>query len=271
MTRRPPRLAGSDYTASHAAFRARSDQQERMLEQLMGQFSRPISPPRSVLSVGCGAGLFDLALAQRLRALGGQPLTVGLDPNPAQIAAFRERFAEAGLPCRTVEEPFEKAKITERFELVLFSHSLYYLSDPLEALRRGRQLLAPGGRVVVFHGTRRGLKQVRGALLSALGVPERAFFGADALAEALTQARIPFTHETLQSVVDVTLCMTPDSPEGEALMSFLVQTRWADLPEPIQAQVRGALKPLCTRDGDTWTLGHPFAAFTLSGAEAEGR
>lgn len=90
-----------------------------------------------LLDVGCYDGGFLLAARELGYAV------QGVEPAPAGAARARER----GLP--VLESRFEDAAFAEPFAIVTFIHSLEHFADPLAALRRARELLRPGGAVVV--------------------------------------------------------------------------------------------------------------------------
>ena len=91
-----------------------------------------------VLEVGCATGKIALALAA---ARGWQ--VAGIEPAPA--AAERARAAGLETHTGTLDDYAGPAG----FDAVLFVHVLEHLPDPLAALARARELLAPGGRLVV--------------------------------------------------------------------------------------------------------------------------
>jgi SAM-dependent methyltransferase len=91
-----------------------------------------------VLDVGCGSG----ALLGLFAALGWEAF--GIDPSASAAAAARRR----GLSVHEgtlADQPWAVGT----FDLVVFSHSLEHIPEPLDALRAARALLAPGGRMAV--------------------------------------------------------------------------------------------------------------------------
>jgi len=91
-----------------------------------------------LLDVGCGGGLF-LALAEEL----GWRAT-GLEMDPEGVAHARAQGLEVA-EGRLDDARFEPGS----FDVVTFWHSLEHMPGPLEALATARELLAPGGYVVV--------------------------------------------------------------------------------------------------------------------------
>ena len=98
---------------------------------------RDATGPRAVLDVGCGNGVTLDSYAR----LGWR--TAGIDAGERAVALARLRGHEA------VVGLFPETAPTGPFGLVLLVHSLEHLPDPVAALGRARELLAPGGRVFV--------------------------------------------------------------------------------------------------------------------------
>jgi ubiquinone/menaquinone biosynthesis C-methylase UbiE len=125
------RLATSDVGRSY---------KQRMLGQL------DLRGGQTVLDIGCGPGtdLRDLAAA-----LTGSGAVVGVDHDPAMVAAAR---------ARTADEPLVEVRLGDVHALPLPDDSadrartdrvLQHVADPLGALREIRRVLRPGGRLVM--------------------------------------------------------------------------------------------------------------------------
>jgi len=106
-------------------------------------------PPRHILDVGAGSGVWSLAMAERHP----QARVTALD-FPAVLKAFRQRAAEAGLLDRTdtIAGDFHAVEIPAlRFDRILLANVLHL--EPPEraaALVRGMAAaLAPGGELVI--------------------------------------------------------------------------------------------------------------------------
>ncbi len=98
----------------------------------------------SVLSLGCGRGLFETLLAADAERV------LGIDVSPESIEAARARAAELGV----ANVAFERRDIAdfafeERFDTIVCVGFLHHLSDAdgLALLQRMRRHLAPGGLV----------------------------------------------------------------------------------------------------------------------------
>lgn len=94
-----------------------------------------LTPSASVLDVGAGAS----GLLAQLRDLGFDRLT-GIDP-------FLPPGTVADPPIRLLRCTIED--LADRFDVIVFNHSLEHLADPVSALGQAQRLLQPAGRVIV--------------------------------------------------------------------------------------------------------------------------
>lgn len=93
------------------------------------------------LQVGCAHGDQTSLLLQRF-----DDLTV-LEPDPTFIAHTRDRLGDRVVFVESLLEDYETDR---RFDTIIFSHVLEHVADPVAALRRLGELLAPGGRLYVI-------------------------------------------------------------------------------------------------------------------------
>jgi SAM-dependent methyltransferase len=98
--------------------------------------------PDPVLDVGCGPGRIVAALAAA-----GRP-ALGIDPAPAAVAEAAGRGAP--VLCRSVFDPLPGEG--RWGSVVLLDGNIGIGGDPVALLRRARDLVRPGGRVVAEVG-----------------------------------------------------------------------------------------------------------------------
>ena len=102
----------------------------------------------AVADVGCGYGAPTIAMAKAFT----RSRFMGIDVDDASVAQARKAAAAAGLASRVTFEVSEVADLPgEGYELVTFFDCLHDLADPVGALRRARQALAPGGSVLLVE------------------------------------------------------------------------------------------------------------------------
>ncbi|OQD54421.1 SAM-dependent methyltransferase [Streptomyces phaeoluteigriseus] len=101
--------------------------------------------PGDLLDLGCGTGSLSLLAAE-----GGHRVT-GVDLSPAMVD--RARTKPAGRHAVFLVGDAAAPPVgEERFDTVLVRHVLWTLPDPGRALRHWRDLLRPGGRLVLVEG-----------------------------------------------------------------------------------------------------------------------
>lgn len=117
--------------ARHWWWRAREAYLLRLLRRRL-----PADGRRRILDVGCGDGLFLDALAPWGAAEGIEPDAATLSPAAAHRKIHLGPFDRSYAPAHP-------------FDLVLFLDVLEHIPDPTSALVRARELLVPGGEILV--------------------------------------------------------------------------------------------------------------------------
>jgi SAM-dependent methyltransferase len=98
-----------------------------------------------VLDLGCGTGSLSLLAAEQ-----GHRVT-GVDLSPPMIDLARAKLAGRDAVYHLGDAAAPPVG-EERFDTVLVRHVLWALPDPARALRHWRDLLRPGGRLVLVEG-----------------------------------------------------------------------------------------------------------------------
>ena len=105
-------------------------------------------PPARVADIGVGQGWSCIALAQAFP----RAHIDGLDLDPASIAAARENAARAGVPAERVAFHLRDAgdpALAGHYDLALAIECIHDMPRPVEVLRAMRQLVGPGGTVLI--------------------------------------------------------------------------------------------------------------------------
>ncbi|MFN4057482.1 MAG: class I SAM-dependent methyltransferase [Roseinatronobacter sp.] len=147
------------------------------------------SEPLRILEIGCGNGA-NLALLQSL----GHNVT-GIEPDPA---ARRLALGRGLTILEGHAETLPDAVLAQTFDLIMFMHVLEHCILPTRALEQARNLLSPGGRMVIEVPNSDCLGHAHfGALWFWLDVPRHLnFFTPRALERML--ADIGMTRDSLE-------------------------------------------------------------------------
>lgn len=139
--------------------------QNRAHRQTYRFIRRHARPPGRLLDLGCGDGTV-LSLARR----DGWDVG-GVELYPEQVALLRERL---GLPVEAADIMSYQGQPAS-WNLVVLTHVLEHLPDPVAALRRIRELLVPGGAGVLEFPNIDGWDQRVRRLIDRLGIHRRAY------------------------------------------------------------------------------------------------
>lgn len=101
-------------------------------------------PAERLLDIGCGTGVH---LVEFGRA--GANCT-GIDISGQSVETARQHAADAGVSMDLWVADMDGLVAKQAFDTVTALYSLYYSHDAARVLDRARQLLAPGGRIIVF-------------------------------------------------------------------------------------------------------------------------
>ncbi len=94
-----------------------------------------------VLDVGCGVGL----MAQKFRQVSTSPF-LGIDYSPKAI----EHAISKNIPgCKFVCRDYRKCNFEQKFGIILFNESLYYVDDAAGTMRLFSRFLSPDGVFIV--------------------------------------------------------------------------------------------------------------------------
>jgi SAM-dependent methyltransferase len=265
MARRTPArtLSIARYAETFGVFVARSFEYPAMIERLL-EAAGGFRPGFACLDVGAGPGK---VVRDWLARGGPRPgRYTAIEPNPAHASALRETLASIELAGEVIEAPFDPSfPIRGAYHLVLFSHSLYCMSDPVGCVRHARAFLAPDGFVLAFLQSPFGVHPFF-RLFDPLFERDRPFiadqgFSSHELVQGLRAAGLAPRVIFDRTPIDLTGLFEPGAErERDELISFCLQVEFAEVPESLKSDAIDYLRNACVEQGGRLLWYEPTAS-----------
>jgi SAM-dependent methyltransferase len=260
----PPRLDEATYLRTQKIYEAHSDQRIR-IAQWLGDRLPALPSTRAtvrVLSVGCGDGSLDVALAATLRARGHRVEYVGVEPSATAGVTFTERVGQLpGVEATVVPTRLEDAALRGRFDLIVAIHSLYYVDQPAAQMRRLIDVLHPGGSIVVMNAPLGGLNQLVEALAPDGGGTSLVY--SDTVNDILVQLGYTARRQRIEAALDLSPCFDPQSEMGRDILQFLTHADLTSLSSGAYQALLDYLRAITLVPGGT-LVPHPVDVLTVT-------
>lgn len=231
-------LAGEYYAECNTLFRQVSSQGGLMLDKLR-RLCQGFDRLR-ILSVGSGAGVFELRMLRSLREQGIEIQSFqGIDIDPAACEILRAKLRlefQDEFPYRVGLSSFEDFTSEGLVDLVLFNHTFEYLrGDYLKWVNKAREMLSPGGMLLIFSPNRGGINQIY-ARQGAQAMGYQPLFSEE-LESMLDHNDIDYEAEVIEAECDLSLLLEgADTSEQTKLLSFLTQIDCRHVGRAVRAQ-----------------------------------
>lgn len=235
--------------------------QDRLLKNL------PAKERLAVLSVGSGNGDFDFRFIKILLKKIKTLEYVMVEPNEVHCRLLRERFVDEVFPQVNFgidPIPFEEFAIPRPFDLVLFTHCLYYIQDRRRAILHAMETIEDDGLVLIFHQTPLGIHQVQQEFLKRVKDYDDEMFNSRDIQDLLDSLEIPYRLEVLDSFLDVTDCFNTNSQRGANLLCFFLESDVRQLNPRVRWEIMDYIKDLTIYDNGRLFLRQPVAIFSLT-------
>lgn len=235
-------MSAKEYHRCFEAFKPRSSEWEAMLDWCRERLDvwNPEQSDFRAVSVGPGSGDFDWDVLPLLASRWPGMEYVLVEPSPAMCRALRKRIAEQPVPDVNISlDPvsFDASIGNRPFDLIMFTHCLYYMPNRGTALKRAESLVTERGVVTIFHQTDKGINQLHRRFLETVKGEVKEMLSSVDVARLLDEQKIPYRLRELESYIDVTDCFDPDSPDGLDLLSFFLESDFRSLDYEMQANV----------------------------------
>jgi SAM-dependent methyltransferase len=262
-----PPLSEEGYAKSFNEYKKISAEWDAVMrwieDSLLGDL--PDKPAFSVLSIGSGSGDFDMRFIQLLKSRFPKLDYVGLEPNEVHCKEYRARIAAQhiqGVHAETHCIPFEEARFTTQFDLIHFTHSLYYLKDRQQAILHAIDITKPSGRVLIVHQTPQGIYEIQRAFMLRLKGDTNEMFSSENLRELLEESGIQYDFEILDSCIDVTDLDFSSEP-GQDLINFFLECDVSRVVPAIREEIVNYVRSLSFEHHGHRVISHPIGIFSI--------
>lgn len=147
----------NEYATAFRTFLDYCDQR-KALYQWFDEAVEPCDLVQSFLSIGAGTGEVESELLRRIAPHG--PHTVLVEPNPELAEQIADRLPKAEVLVSRYEDCREKLS-HRKYDLILLSHSIYYLDDPRSTIQECYDMLTPQGALMIINESVHGIHDFR--------------------------------------------------------------------------------------------------------------
>ncbi len=255
------------YTETFEVFVNRSHEYDAVIDQLV-KVTGSCPPNYSCLDIGAGTGKVILDWQSR-----GTPLPqryVAIEPFADHIRSLRDTLTNLEVESELIEAKFNPDfRITERFDLIVLSHSCYWLTHPIQCLLNAHQQLNQDGKLIAILQSPIGgypfFKLFNPYLDRDAPIgPDHAFSSFE-LANGLREAGLDPIINIESSWMDLTGLFTEDATrERDEFISFLLQVEFSKISEPLKSDAVTYLRGACIEIDSKLVWHHPTASVQLN-------
>lgn len=170
------------------------------------------SSPESytILSIGCGSGLFQQPFLKKLIELNKSIHFVGVEPNKVECVKTQEWCQKLStfkpdkfwFEIHPVE--LEKFESSQTFDIILLIHSFYYFSEIKSSVEKVYKLIGEEGIAIIAINLKREISEPYYYANQRLYQRQR--FYSDDLYQVLSEQNIPFRQEMIDFLVNIRKC-----------------------------------------------------------------
>ncbi len=252
-------LTADEYAKIFASYQTyATDEYVKMIDVISPFIQRLNGKQVALMSIGAGNGCFeeDLINNKGLRV----KFFHAVEPDNFRRKELAEVVPKWQTEYFIDERGFDDAFETEnKFDVILMSHVLYCLAEPVKAIRKAISFLNPGGSLVIINQTEVGMNAVQNILFEVAHFKSAAFndhqITTASISSELHEASIPHVITSRDAGIDVTdFVQKKQTPTSGDATSFFIQTSFEKLPEDMKSRVYEAVKQRSKSDGSGRTL-----------------
>jgi len=252
-----------EYASSFEVFVNRSSEYEAMISwmcQFINKWQNETILKPCIFSIGAGTGHFDSIILDYICNNFVSPrYYCAFEPNPIHYEELNKRINKYSFSSDVIREYFTpRTHRSQKFDLILMSHCLYPMPDPLGAIKNAISMLNKNGVLIIFHQTKTGMceavNKINNEYLKWNLIPTADHsYSIDDIVRELKNIHIPFNiqieTEESSSYIDFTDIGKNDIITDE-MLSFFIQTKASNLDPKIRANILNQLtQNLVEKDG----------------------
>ncbi len=265
-----PALTDKEYAEAFSILRTKTTNKTDFLNWLDKNIDSlvPKSDRLSVLSVGAGDGNFDLPAIPIFQSRAAVIEYTALDPNGTMLEQFDKDFRSKqfkDVQLIKKESTFEQypAGPLTSYDLIHFTHSLYFIANQSHAVNSALNMVPKGGRVLIFNAMHAGIQELRDRYTERARGKQYATFPAEKVKKMLDQEGIVYKFDTIESVIDVTDCFDPKSLTGCTLLNFFLVCNTEKLSPEFRTEILDYIKHISYEQQSKMLMPHPVGVFTI--------
>ena len=205
-----------------------------------------------ILSLGCGAGIFDSEFIETIKQERKEWSFTGLDFSATDLDHFRKNLTTLDKETQTrVTLEFNKfdssTDLGESYDLITMIHFLHSFDDVLPIVKNALQHVSPGGRLLIVQQNKQGISELRNQFIKIL--PNQKFQCSGHIKKLLQAEKIAFSAHEIETSFHVSI-MRKRSLETLLLMSFCFVNDLSLLDIHQQEEIRQAFLSFAAEQND---------------------
>ncbi|MBP7506300.1 MAG: class I SAM-dependent methyltransferase [Prolixibacteraceae bacterium] len=188
--------------------------------------------PLSIIDIGCGSGASGMRIMEILGNASINYKYTGIEPFEDQLKYFKDKLNNK----KNIQfkvSTLEDFQTNDRFDMAFVVHSLYYVPDMLEAVKKIHSF---SERAAIVHQGYRGINEIHERFRNYMKKGPHLISTCDDIARCLDNAGIDFELHSFESKVNVSSIKENGNETGRKLIQFFLER--TDLSDDIIEEIR---------------------------------
>lgn len=261
-------LSQKEYSDVFKAYKNISTEWTAILEWVQNKLLTEIPKKDcyTILSVGSGAGDFDYQLIRRFKDKFDFIEYIAVEPNDTCCQQFKillDSHFISDFQYQIHCSLFENFISNKSFDLIHFTHNLYYIPNRGQAILHALNMLADDGELLIFNQTSKGINQIQQKFLKKLKGNSDYMFSSVDLEKVLNHYGIKYSLDIVDSFLDITDFSCKRTECMSNLLDFFLESKVSMLSSEIISEVVDYIKSISFFDKGRRLIFHPVAIFSI--------